>query len=357
MDIDAPIRLYLIFFLFWALVFFAASESSLFGLGRLGLQKLKEEGHPRFSLLEELLKRPRRLIISLLIGNEAVNVAISSLTSALFITLWGDRAKWLAIPAVVMGILLFGEVIPKTVGVRHPDKIAPLVAYPVGRFLKLVGPFHWVIRWIVDGIFKAAGIRPEPSRGHLTEAYFKDLVEASQRDGALEEGEKHLIHRVFKFGDQTVRDILTPRSAIFALPFSVTFHEAIQILKERRFSRVPVYRRNLDEIVGILYAKDLLGEGGRKKFEEEGWESILRKGHFVPQGKKLDVLFKELQRRRIHLAIVVDEYGKTIGLVTLEDILEELFGEIYDEHDWQRNGGKRGPKRKRRLFGRMGLGT
>jgi putative hemolysin len=357
LDIEAPIRLYLIFFLFWALVFFTASESSLFGLGRLGLQKLREEGHPRFSLLDDLLKRPRRLIISLLIGNEAVNVAISSLTSALFINLWGDRAKWLAIPVVVMGILLFGEVIPKTVGVRHPEKIAPLVAYPVGRFMKLVGPLHWVIRKIMDGIFKVAGIRPEPYRGQLTEAYFKDLVEASQRDGALEEEEKHLIHRVFKIGDQTVRDILTPRSAIFALPFSVPFQEALQILKARRFSRVPVYGRNLDEIVGILYAKDLLGDVGRKKFEEEGLRSILRKPHFVPQGKKLDVLFKELQRQRIHLAVVVDEYGATLGVVTMEDILEELFGEIYDEHDWERSGGKRGPQKKRRLFGRMRVGT
>jgi putative hemolysin len=357
LDIDAPIRLYLIFFLFWALVFFTASESSLFSLGRLGLQKLGEEGHPRFPLLEELLKRPRRLIISLLIGNEAANVAISSLTSALFISLWGDGAKWLAIPVVVMGILLFGELIPKTLAVRHPEKIAPLVAYPVERFLKLVGPLHWVIRKVVDGIFKLARIRLEPSRGHLTEAYFKELVEASQRDGALEEGEKHLIHRVFKLGDQTARDILTPRSAIFALPLSAQLQEAIHILKERRFSRVPIYRRDLDEIVGILYAKDLLGDGGRKKFEEEGLGAILRKPHFVPPGKKLDVLFKELQRRRIHLAVVVDEYGKTAGLVTLEDILEELFGEIYDEHDWERNGGKQGAQRKRRLFRRMGIGS
>ena len=356
MDIEAPIRLYLIFFLFWALVFFAASESSLFGLGRLGLQKLKEEGNPRFPLLDDLLKRPRRLIISLLIGNEAVNVAISSLTSALFISLWGDRAKWMAIPVVVMGILLFGEVIPKTVGVRHPEKIAPLVAYPVWRFLKLIGPLHWVIRKIMDGIFKVAGVRPELYRGHLTEAYFKDLVEASQREGALEEGEKHLIHRVFKIGDQTVRDILTPRSAIFALPSSVSFQEALRILKERRFSRVPVYGRNLDEIMGVLYAKDLLGDGRQKKFEEGGLRSILRKPHFVPQGKKLDVLFKELQRQRIHLAVVVDEYGETVGLVTLEDILEELFGEIYDEHDWERNGGKSGVQKKRRLFRRMGIG-
>jgi len=341
MDISSPLRLFLIFFLFWGLIFFTSSEASLFGLGRLRVQELKEEGHPRHPLIERLLSRPRRLIICLLMGNEAVNVAISTLTSALFIGWWGDGAKWLAIPTVVMGILLFGEVIPKNLGVRYPERIAPQVAPLVARFVTLVDPLHWVVRKIVDTLFKWARVSPEPSRPYLTEEDFKNLVETGQREGALEEEEKHFIHRVFRFSDQTVRSIMTPRSAVVALPLATKLRDALEALRSHRFSRVPVYQKNLDEIVGILYTKDLLrvrkmGRG----LEEVGLKPFLRTPFFVPLSKKLDVLFRELQKQRIHLAVVVDEYGKTAGVVTLEDLLEELFGEIYDERDGESRQGR-----------------
>lgn len=343
MDLDGTLRLFLLFFLFWGLVFFTSSEAALFSLGNLRLQKLKEENHPRQSLIAYLLNRPRRLIISLLIGNEAINVAISSLTSALFIGWWGDGAKWVAIPVVVLVILLFGELIPKTIGVRHPQNIAPLVAYPVSRFVKLVGPLHWGVRKIVDSIFHLARVSFEPSAVPLTEEDFKSLVETSQREGALEEAEKHMIHRVFELGDQTARNIMTPRSDVFALPLSIKVGEAIEALKGHRFSRVPIFRNNLDEIAGVLYAKDLLATRRQGKRAEEGRIGpFVRKPHFVPLSKKLDDLLKEFQIRRFHLAIVVDEYGKTAGVVTLEDLLEELFGEIYDELDRERH-----PERRR----------
>jgi putative hemolysin len=341
LEIDVPLRMYLLFFLFWGLVFFAISEAALFGLGRLRLHRFKEENHPRYELMSGLLQRPRRLIISLLIGNEALNVAISSLTSALFITFWGDWAKWLAIPSVVLVVLLFGEVIPKTLAIRHPEKIVPVIAHPVERFVWIVSPLRWGIQKIVDGFFWIARVEPVPASIPLTEKDFKDLVETSQREGALEEAEKHLIHRVFAFSDQTVRNIMTQQAAVFVLPLSTKFEEAIQKLQENRYSRVPVYRDRADEIVGILYAKDLLREGRKKKGGEAGvLKPFLRAPYFVPLSKKLDDLFKEFRRKRIHLAIVVDEYGKMAGIATLEDLLEELFGEIYDELDLERTGRK-----------------
>ena len=342
MEIDVPLRLYLIFFLFWGLVFFSSSEAALFGLGRLGLQRLKEAGHPRYPLIERLLNRPRQLIISLLIGNESVNVAISSLTSALFIGLWGDMAKWLVIPVVVFVVLLFGEVIPKSVAIRHPEKVAPLVAYSAERFVGLVRPLYWVVQKILDLTLKLARVSPAPSSVPLTEEDFKNLVEMSQREGALEESEKHLIHRVFAFGDQTVKNIMTSRAAVFALPISTKLGDAIEALREHRFSRVPVYRKNLDEIVGVLYAKDLLKvRGQRRQGAEGGLRNFLRRPYFVPLSKKLDELFREFQRQRIHLAVVVNEYGGMAGIITLEDLLEELFGEMVDELDIERRARKR----------------
>jgi putative hemolysin len=346
LGMDAPLRLFLIFFLFWGLVFFTSSEASLFALGRLKLHKLKEEGHPSYSIIENLLRHPRRLIISLLIGNESVNVALSSLTSAIFIAVWGDWAKWLAIPVVVMGILLLGELIPKTMAVRNPEGIAPRLAYPVSQFVRLVGPVHWILRKFVDGLFWLARVQPDTAPPTLTEEDFKHLIETSLKEGSVEEGEKHLIHRVFRFSDQTVRNVMTPRGAVFALPLSTGAKEAVEALKEERFSRVPVYRRDLDEIVGVLYAKELLRAGRKKGGEERGLRPFLRKPYFVPRSQKLDVLFRDLQKRRIHLAVVVDEYGKTAGVVTLEDLLEELFGEIYDKLDGERRAPGQRQRRK-----------
>lgn len=352
MEMDTPLRFYLIFFLFWGLVFFTSSEASLFALGRFRLQKLKDEGHPGYPLIERLLSHPRRLIISLLIGNEAINIGISSLTCALFIGLWGDWAKWLAIPVVVLGILLFGELIPKTMGVRNPEKIAPWVAYPVARFVGLVGPLHWIIRKIVDGIFWLIRLKAEAPSPFLTEETFKHLIETSQREGVLEEAEKHLIHRVFRFSDQVAKNVMTPRGAVFALSLSVKFQDAIAALRENRFSRIPVYQNNMDEIVGVLYAKDLIRAWGQKGAEDRGLRPFLRRPFFVPWSKKLDDLFKELRKQRIHLAVVVDEYGKMAGVVTLEDLLEELFGEIYDELDWERKAGRPEKERRKRSLAR-----
>jgi putative hemolysin len=348
LEIDAPLRIYFLFFLFWGLVFFTSSEAALFGLGRLNLQKLKEEEHPRHSLIDRLLSRPRQLLISLLIGNEAINVAISSLASALFIGLWGDAAKWLAIPVVVFIILLFGEVIPKTIAVNYPDKIAPLVAGPVDQFAAIVSPLRWILEKIVDGVLKLFRVVPESSPPPLTEEFFKELVATSQKEGTLEELEKDLIHRVFRFGDQTVKNIMTPRAAVFVLPDHTQLENAIEALREHRFSRIPVFGENPDNIVGILYAKELLGAPGKeRRTGETSLRNFLRKPYFIPPSKKLDDLFREFRKQRIHLAVVVNEYGGLSGIVTLEDLLEELFGEIYDEMDFEREGMKEKRKRQR----------
>ncbi len=341
MEIGAPLRLYLIFFVFWGLVFFAAAEASLFSLRRLRLQRMKEEGHPRVPLVERLLSRPRELIITLLVGNEILNVAISSLATALFIGLWGDAAKWAAIPLVVLVILLFGEVLPKTLAIHYPENVAFFVAPLVDGFRRSIRPLLLVVTKFVDGLLKLAGVKPEAIGPSLTEEDFRDLVETGQQEGMLEEAEKFLIHRVFEFSDKTVRNIMTPLRSVFALPLPTKMDEAIEALRAHRFSRVPVYRKNLEGIVGVLYAKDLLrAKGQGRRPEGLGLRPFLRRVHFVPLSKKLDDLFRELQKQRIHLAVVVDEYGRTAGVVTLEDLLEELFGEIRDELDLERRDRK-----------------
>jgi putative hemolysin len=337
LEIGAFWRLILLFFLFWGLVFFAVSEASLFALGRLRLHKMKEERRPRSLIVENLLSRPRQLIGSILIGNEAVNVAISSLTTALLIALWGDWAKWIAIPLVVFLILLLGEVTPKTLAVRYPEKTAPFIAAPVEKFLRLVWPIHFLIQKIVDFFMKWGGGRSEIPQPAMMEKDFRDLVETGHKEGALEDTEKHLIHRVFQFGDQAAKNIMTPRAAIFSLPLNSKPGEILEGLRQNRFSRIPVYRTTVDEIIGVFHVKDFLRtRAQRRKGEDASLRSLLRKPYFIPASMKLDGLLTEFQKRRMHMAIVVDEYGKTAGLVTLEDLLEELFGEITDDMDIRR---------------------
>ncbi|MGB9699013.1 MAG: hemolysin family protein [Thermodesulfobacteriota bacterium] len=342
MDIDAPLRFYLLFFLFWGLVFFTLAEAALFGLGRLGLKKLKDTNHPTYPLLERLHSSPRRLIISLLIGNEAMNVAITSLACTLFISFWGEAGKYITIPLVIFTILLFGEVIPKTIGVNYAPKIAPALAAALARYMSFIVPIRWLLESVVNGLMKIFRIRIEFSPSPLTEEVFKELVSSGQKEGSLEAEEKDLIFKVFRFTDQTVKNIMTPREAVFALPITAKMEEVIEALREHRFSRIPVYSGDLDHVTGILYAKDLL----RMRRPEGGLRPLLRRAYFIPVSKKLDDLFWEMRKQKIHLAIVVDEFGRLAGVVTLEDLLEELFGEIYDELDLERQ--RRRKKRERR---------
>lgn len=342
MDIDAPLRFYLLFFLFWGLVFFTLAEAAIFGLGRLGLKRLKDANHPTFPILERLLSSPRGLIISLLIGNEAMNVAITSLACALLINFWGEVGKYLTIPIVVFTILLFGEIIPKTIGVNYAPQIAPALAGVLEKYIRLIIPLRWLLEKIVNVLMKLFRIPSEFSPPPLTEEVFKELVSSGQKEGSLEAEEKDLIFKVFKFTDQTVRNIMTPREAVFALPITAKIEEVIEALREHRFSRIPVYTGDLNHITGILYAKDLL----RIRRPEGGLRPLLRRAYFVPVSKKLDDLFWEMRKQKIHLAIVVDEFGGLAGVVTMEDLLEELFGEIYDELDFERQ--RRRKKKERR---------
>ncbi len=351
MDIDTPLRLYLAFFLFWGLVFFTASEAGLFSLGRLKLKKLKESGHPRASLLESLLTKPRRLIITLVIGNEIFNIALTALTTAVLIGLWGEKAKWLAILLVVLIVLLLGEVVPKSIAIHNSEKVATTVAPWVNRFGIIVRPAVNLLIRLVDAMLRLFGAKYEPPRLSLTEEEIKKLIEKGEKDGIVEEGERDLVQRVLEFGGKTVRSVMTPRPAVFALPLAMKLGEAIESLKEHRFSRIPIYRTSPDEMVGVLYAKDLLKAKYRGvRGEEKGLQPFLQRAYFVPLSKRLDDLFKELQQRRKHMAIVVDEYGKLAGVVTLEDLLEELFGEIYHELDGERQGPRREWRRGRLSF-------
>ena len=312
--------------------FFSSSEAALFSLSSLHLHKMREERFPFLSRVERLLETPRRLLVTIIAGNEIVNVVLSATAAAFFIRLFGERSEWIAVAVLGPVLVLFGEAIPKIFGKTYSMQISSLVAPFMGLLQRAEFPLVWLLEKISGFILGPLRAR-EPAEGEaLMEDEFRSLVDAGHKEGILETGQRDLIHRVFDLADTPVSDIMTPRVDMFSLPLSTSPQALHREIVEQGYSRIPLYRTGPDDIVGILYARDLLGLMGEGK-TPASVEALLRKPYFVPEERGADQVLRDFQKRNMHMAVVVDEYGGISGLVTMEDILEALFGDIYDERD------------------------
>ena len=326
--------------------FFSGSETSLFALGRVERFRIREEKKTLVSrCLQFLIDRPRRLIITVLIGNEVVNVTISALGASLagelaFSGMRSDSVdpiflKTLVATALCFPLLLvFGEITPKTMALYSPRRFARLVAVPLRYFYTLITPVRWVLAGLSNRFVRLVLGESPPGDSPITEEEFRNLVDMSNKGGVLWESEREFIHNIFEFEETPVSDVMTPRTDMFCLQIDQSLEEILKAFEQRPYSRIPVYETDKDDIVGILYCKDLLGLSSvPARHEELNLRALLRKAYFIPETKKASELFREFRFNRVHLAIVVDEYGGVAGVVTMEDLLEELFGEIQDEHD------------------------
>lgn len=323
------IRLILLGILIILSAFFSGSEAALFSLNTAQVERLKEKHGLVGRIIATLLQRPTNLIITFLVGNEIVNIALAVTATSLALLVYGEGGEYIAIALATALLLLCGEVTPKSIAVRYPDRIALLVAWPIHLFAYLITPLRWALRKLVDAVM---GARAERPISLISEAEFKTLVEISEDEGIIDQDERELIQRVFEFGDQRVSQIMTPRTDIFALEASAPLATVLPKVKEARFSRIPVYDGTIDQIIGVLYAKDLLPYSRHPELEMR-LRDMLHPVYFVPESKRIDELLGEFQRNKVHMAVVVDEYGGVSGLVTMEDALEELVGEIVDEFD------------------------
>jgi magnesium and cobalt exporter, CNNM family len=342
----ALIKVSFLFVLILCSSFFSGSETSLFSLGRVERYKIREEKANFVSRwLQYLVERPRRLIVTLLMGNEIVNVTISALSASLaddFFSEWRRfdfldpvLFKTVVATAVCFPLLLvLGEITPKTLALHNPRRFALFAAVPLRLFYGLVTPVRVVLDGLSKGIVRLVLDESPPGDSPITEEEFRSLVDLSKRRGVLWESEREFIHNIFEFEETPVSEVMTPRTDMFCLQIDQSLEQVLQAIEWKPLSRIPVFEKDKDDIVGILYCKDLLGlpsDPARKG--EWNLRSLLRKPYFIPETKKASDLFREFRFNRIHLAIVVDEYGGVAGLVTLEDLLEELFGEILDEYD------------------------
>ena len=284
------------------------------------------------SYVQRLLKYPRRLLVTILVGNESVNVTISVVAAVIFFYFLGEEGKWVAIAVMTPLLLIFGETIPKTFAIINPIRFASYVSLPLTVFAGIARPIIWVLEKISGLAVNLFGTGDSKRGDTLMEDEFKTLIDAGHKDGVLEESQRDLINRVFELGETRVSDVMTPRVDMFCLPISMNIKSMEKKIIDAPYSRIPVYGDDGDNIIGVLYVKDLLSLTARKE-TAAGVETILRKPYFVPLEKRTDSLLGDFQARKIHMAIVVDEYGGVAGIVTMEDILESLFGDIYDEYD------------------------
>ncbi len=311
--------------------FFATAETALFALNPLDRLRLREKRPQRGALVESLLQQSQRLLITLIVGVEFITILASVLATSLALRLWGDTGKWLALLVMSPTLLLLGEVIPKSVALTYPARLAPLVAPWIRGAMLLFAPLRILLLQISRGILATLGFRPDLPVPAVQQEDFVRMVEESHIIGVLATQERNFIQNLLDFGEIRIGQIMVPRPDIFSLPISMPVDQIVQAIKRSRFSRVPVYEDRPGNTLGILHAKDLLDVCTKKTCDVTVLRNVLRTPYYVPENKQAFDLMTELQSRRVRMALVVDEYGTLVGLVTMEDILEELFGEIAQE--------------------------
>ncbi len=307
--------------------FFSGSEVALLSITRAKVRTLLMQGDRRAAALTALKQSPDHLLITILIGNNIFNVTASTLAASIAIERFGDAGVGIATGVTVFLLLVFGEIGPKMYSVRASDRIALAVARPIYLLSRIFTPLFWV----VDRLSSTQSLARAFSKPSITEEEIKGWIDLGKEEGAIEKEESDLLHSVFEFGDTTAREVMTPRLDVVLVRDTSNLDDAIHTFNETGFSRLPVYHDQIDNIVGLLNVKDLFPVVLAKKYT--AIRDLMHEPFFVPESKKIDELLKELQRRKVHMAIVLDEYGSFAGIVTVEDILEELVGEILDEFD------------------------
>jgi len=312
--------------------FFSSAETAFTAANRLKLRHMAEEGSKSAKRALRLIENPSKLISALLIGNNIVNIFASSLATLVAIDLYGISATGIATSILTIVIIIFGEITPKSFATQHAEKVSMMFSKPVGILMTLLTPFVIIFYSISSWIIRLFGGDISQSHPLVTEEELKTMVDVGSEEGVFEQEEKEMLHNIFDFGDLQVRDIMVQRVDITALDVDATYEEVLEIVKDEQFSRFPVYREDIDDIIGILNVKDLLF---LTEVEKRGFklEDYIREPYFAYEFKRITDLFKELKKTRTHISIILDEYGGTVGIVTIEDLLEEIVGEIDDEYD------------------------
>lgn len=332
----------------------AGAEAAYFSLSRLGTAYLEPDESPGHALLARVLADPRDLLITLLVGITLVNIAASSLAAQVATGLLGPRGIGIAIPVMVFLIVVFGEVLPMTIAVGVPHRFGLLVVRPVLALQWLLTPIRLVLGAFTQLVSQAAD-GEGAAKAAITEAELRTLVEVGHQEGVVQRKEREMIHGVFELGETTVAEVMVPRTDVFGIDVATPPDRLLPAIRANLHHRVPVFEGSLDYVLGILQVKDLLPYYGGLPPDFD-LRAHLAPPYFVPQSKRADVLLREFKAKKLRTAIVVDEYGGTAGLVTLEDLLEEVVGEIRDEFEAEERLAQPVDERTWRVTAKMAIG-
>lgn len=331
MDSGDAIQLGTIIVLLALSAFFSSAETAYTTINRIRLRTLIEEGNNSAKRVERIIHNPGKMLSAILIGNNIVNLSASSLMTIFSTNVFGSRSVGAATGVLTLLVLIFGEISPKTMASGHAERIALLYSVPVSALIWLLTPVIFIVNFLSRGLMLLLRIDPDKKNGNFTTNELRTIMEVSHEEGVLENEEKVMINNVFDFGDTQAKDIMIPRADMVFANIDDSYDDLLEIFKKEMFTRLPVYENTTDNVIGIINMKDLLLHEGPK--EDFHIRNILREAHFTYEYKKISELMLEMKDYSVNFTIVLDEYGSTAGLITFEDLLEEIVGEIRDEYD------------------------
>lgn len=332
MDSNQIVMIFLFIILIALSALFSMTETAFMSVNKIRIRTLADEDHKKAKIVDSLLENQNRLLSTILIGNNLVNIAASSLTTSFVISLFGNEGTGVALATgfVTLIILIFGEITPKSLATQNAESIVFGVCGFI-RFLSILFKPVVAILNVISSLFIHLLGGDSESGPTMTEEDLKTIVTVSHEEGVLEDEEKEMIHNVFEFGDTEIKEIMTPRIHVVSVSDDISYNELMKIFKECQFSRIPVHSDSYDEVIGVLHIKDLLLSGVVKsKFDVKEY---MRDTYVVYEFNHVSDVFESMRKEHVSLAIVLDEYGVMSGIVTLEDIVEEIVGEIDDEYD------------------------
>ena len=310
--------------------FFSSSETALTTVNQIRMRTLADNGDKRAARVLHVTGNPGKMLSAILIGNNIVNLSASSISTSLAIHLFGNTGAGIATGILTFLILIFGEVTPKTMATIKADSMSLTVAAPIGLLMKILTPVIFIINKLSLGLMFLLHVNIKDAQKKMTEEELRTIVGVSQENGVIEHEERDMIHNLFDFGDAEAKEIMVPRIDMTFVQADATYQEVLDIFRQDMFTRLPVYEDSTDNVIGIINMKDFLLQNDTPEFSVR---NLLREPYFTYEHKNTADLFLEMRKSSISLAIVLDEYGVTAGLITLEDLLEEIVGEIRDEYD------------------------
>lgn len=335
MDPSHMWELFVLVILLMFSAFFSASETALMSLSKIRVRHMVDENVPGAETVNRLLDEPNKLLGTILVGNNIVNIAASAMATSVALDAFGSKGVAIATGVMTFSVLVFSEITPKSFAAQNAEAISLKVCKPMAFIVMVLRPIVIVFNFVTDNLMKIMGINRYNNRPFITEEELKTVVTVSQEEGVLEIDEKEMIYNVFEFGDSQIKDVMIQRTDIIALDVNLDYEETISLIKSEKFSRYPVFEERIDNIIGVLNVRDLFTVEDIK--DTFCLRDYIRKPFCTFEYQKVADLFKEMKKNKNHMAIVLDEYGGTAGIVTMEDLIEEIVGDIQDEYDDQEN--------------------